>query len=163
MLWLTRVPIPMLAVNLHGVSATTMGATPAVLVNGACRLDTGLNSSVGALGSGTRANAAIGRSLKLVLQNVGGAVLGGTESSTLGSPCKFTCVAAEAEETLSYQWAPLHVTRGFAANESVVTVMAITGGPQQLVDFATRDAYTLCSLMAATLATMYQSRYPLVR
>eukprot|EP00911_Craspedida_sp_UC1_P001306 UC1_evm1s985 len=62
--------------NLHGNHATTMGATPCVIVSGPVRLIAGLNTSHGALGSGTRANACIGRTLKLVLQNVGGAKLG---------------------------------------------------------------------------------------
>jgi hypothetical protein len=64
--------------NAHGVSATTMGATPCTIVSGPVRTAAGLNSGMGALGSGTRANAAIGRAVKLVLQNVGGARLGGT-------------------------------------------------------------------------------------
>lgn len=146
--------------NIHGVGATTMGATPALIVSGPCRHQAGLNMGTGALGSGSRATC-IGRALKLVLQNVGGAVLGGTESTTLGSPSKFGLVLAEAEEQAPL-WEPVHVSRGVAAHRSAVTVHAVTGGPQQLVDFATRDALTLCTLMAASLATMYAATLPLV-
>ena len=49
---------------------------------GPARVEAGLNSSHGALGSGSAANATIGRALKLVLQNVGGARLGGTDRIT---------------------------------------------------------------------------------
>lgn len=35
--------------GLHGLSATTMGATPAVIVNGPARHEAGLNSAAGAL------------------------------------------------------------------------------------------------------------------
>lgn len=125
--------------NLHGVSATTMGATPCVLVNGPARLDAGLNAGLGALGSGTRANASVGRALKLILQNVGGAQLGGTESTTLGTPMKFTLCVAECEEELSSGWEPFHCSRGFNRGDSAVTVLAVTSGPHQLVDFSTRE------------------------
>jgi len=43
--------------NLHGVGATTMGATPCVIVSGPARHEAGLALSCGAMGSGTRANA----------------------------------------------------------------------------------------------------------
>ena len=147
------------AFNLMGVSATTMGATPCVLVNGPCRAEAGLNSGVGALGSGTRANACVGRALKLILQNVGGAVLGGTECATLGSPAKFSLVVAEAEESLASGWVPHAVEEGAQPEESAVTVLAVTA-LSQLVDFSTRDAYPLCDLFAAHLATMYSIGTP---
>lgn len=63
--------------NAHGVSATTMGATPCTIVSGPIRAAAGINSGLGVLGSGNRANAVVGRAVKLVLQNVGGARLGG--------------------------------------------------------------------------------------
>ena len=105
--------------NLHGVSATTMGATPVVIVNGPARHEAGLNYQHGALGSGTRANGAIGRALKLVLQNIGGAKLGGTESTTLGTPMKWGMCVAEWEEAAP-AWEPYHVTRGFNRGDSTV-------------------------------------------
>ena len=135
--------------NLHGVHATTMGATPVLIVSGPVQAEAGLNSSHGALGSGTRGNAVIGRALKLILQNVGGAKLGGTESTTLGTPMKFgtMCVAEAEEVAAAHGWLPYHVaSRGYNAGDSCVTVLACTSGPHQLVDFATRDAPTLLGL-----------------
>jgi hypothetical protein len=111
------------AFNAHGVNATTMGATPCVIVNGPLPESTKMNFGVGALGSGTRANASIGRSLKLVMQNIGGAVCGGSESTTVGTPMKFTmCIREDEDKCKSEGWSPLHVTRGFKADETVVTV-----------------------------------------
>lgn len=151
------------AFNLHGVHATTMGATPCVIVNGPARIEAGLNSAHGALGSGCRANATIGRALKLVLQNVGGAKLGGTESTTLGSPSKFTLCVAEAEqEVASCGWLPLHQTRGANKGDSVVTVLAVTSGPTQLVDFATRDPLQLAELLSCHLAQAYAPHMPMI-
>jgi hypothetical protein len=74
------------AFNAHGVMSTTMGASPVIVVNGPIRQRIGMNMRLGALGQGNRANATIGRALRLVLRNVGGARPGGTERSTLGNP-----------------------------------------------------------------------------
>ena len=45
-------------------------SVPPQKVNGPVRDEAGLNYKHGAMGSGSRANATIGRALKLVLQNV---------------------------------------------------------------------------------------------
>ena len=71
------------AFNIHGVTATTMGAAPVMVVNGPIRDRIGMNMKLGALGAGNRANATIGRALRLVVRNVGGASTGGVERSTL--------------------------------------------------------------------------------
>jgi peroxiredoxin len=124
------------AFNIHGVTATTMGAAPVMIVNGPIREKIGMNAGLGALGAGNRANATIGRALRLVVRNVGGAATGGVERSCLGNPMKFTMCFAEHEERSP--WAPLHVERGFEANDSVVTVFAMTGGPVHIVDQTSR-------------------------
>ena len=91
---------------------------------------------LGALGAGNRANATIGRALRLVVRNVGGASTGGVERSTLGNPMKFTMCFAEFEERSP--WPALHVERGFEPEDSVVTVFAMTGGPVHIVDQTSR-------------------------
>lgn len=122
--------------NIHGVTATTMGAAPVMIINGPIRHKIGMNMKLGALGAGNRANATIGRALRLVVRNVGGASTGGVERSTLGNPMKFTMCFAEWEERSP--WAPLHVERGFDVEDSVVTVFAMTGGPVHIVDQTSR-------------------------
>ena len=122
--------------NIHGVTATTMGAATVMIVNGPIRDQIGMNSGLGALGAGNRANATIGRALRLVIRNVGGATTGGVERSTMGNPMKYTMCFAENEERSP--WEPLHVERGFDREESVVTVFAMTGGPVHLVDQTSR-------------------------
>jgi peroxiredoxin len=118
--------------NIHGVTATTMGAAPVMIINGPIRDQIGMNMKLGALGAGNRANATIGRALRLVVRNVGGATAGGVERSTLGNPMKFTMCFAEWEERSP--WPALHVERGFNPEDSVVTVFAMTGGPVHIVD-----------------------------
>ncbi len=122
--------------NMHGVTATTMGAAPVMVVNGPIRQKIGMNMGLGALGAGNRANATIGRALRLIIRNVGGASTGGVERSTLGNPMKFTMCFAEWEERTP--WEPLHVERGFSPDDSVVTVFAMTGGPVHIVDQTSR-------------------------
>lgn len=124
--------------NIHGVTATTMGAAPVMVVNGPIRHRIGMNMKLGALGTGSRANATIGRAVRLVIRNVGGARPGGVDRSTLSSPLKFTMCFAEWEE--GSPWPPLHVERGFSADDSVVTVFAMTSGPVLIVDQESRGA-----------------------
>jgi len=111
--------------NAHGVGATTMGATPVLVVNGPIRQRIGMNMGLNALGQGNRANAAIGRAVRLILRNVGGQRPGETERSTQGSPMRYSTCFAEWEEISP--WDPLHVERGFNKDESVVTAFAMTG------------------------------------
>lgn len=145
----------------HGLCATTMGATPAIVVNGPVRDQCGINYQHGVLGSGHRANACIGRALKLVLSNVGGVKLGGTESTTIGTPMKYTMCAGEWEE-FATAWEPYHVTRGFDRDESVVTVMGVTSGPYSVVSLFAQTADELCDSMAKSLVTSYASWMPMI-
>jgi hypothetical protein len=88
-------------------------------------------------GQGWRANATIGRATRLVLNNLGGALPGGTDQSTLGHPGKFTyCIAENESES---PWPPLHVERGFASDESTVTVLA-AAAPYSMSDFFNNTA-----------------------
>ena len=123
--------------NMHGVAATTMGASPVLIVNGPIRARLGMNMKLAALGPDNRANATIGRAVRLVVRNVGGAKPGGVERSTLSNPMKFSMCFAEWEE--GSPWDPLHVERGFKAEDSVVTAFAMTSGPVQIVDQESRE------------------------
>src|SRR5439155_866885 len=60
------------AFDLHGVSATTNAPTPLVVINGPVRGKLGVNCAAGVFGPGWRANATIGRAVRLVCVNLGG-------------------------------------------------------------------------------------------
>lgn len=62
--------------NLQGIQATTNPVAPWIIVNGPIARTLGINSGMNCLGQGTRANATIGRALRLILQNIGGALPG---------------------------------------------------------------------------------------
>ena len=142
--------------NVHGVMATTMGASPVLVVNGPIRERLGMDMKLGALGQGNRANAAIGRGVRLALRNIGGARPGGTERSTFGNPMKFTMCFPEWEERST--WPPLHVERGFQPEDSVVTAFALTSGPVLIIDQVSRQAPQLAGSMGLTMASMHHPR-----
>ncbi len=142
--------------NIHGVMATTMGASPVIVVNGPIREQIGMNMKLGALGQGNRANATIGRAVRLLIRNMGGAKPGGTERSTLGNPMKFTMCFAEWEER--NPWGPLHVERGFQAQDSVVTIFTMTSGPALIVDQDSRTAAGLAGTMGLCLEAAFNPK-----
>jgi hypothetical protein len=110
--------------DLTEVQSTTHCLAPLVLVNGPARHACGpIASGFGALGPGFRANAAIGRALRLCLINLGGARPGTSDMALLGHPGKFTYSLAEDEQGSPFT--PLHVGRGFAADDSTVTVVGV--------------------------------------
>lgn len=109
------------AFNLNGQAVTTQPAGQLVIVNGPVAEAIGVHSGMGVLGPGFRANLTIGRALRLVVTLTGGGAPGRLDRSTLGHPGKLGfCVA---EDEAAGPWEPLHVERGFAPGDSVVTVV----------------------------------------
>ena len=86
------------AFNFHGSITSTGGSAQLVIVNGPVRRKLGLNSGVNLFSPGNRANATIGRAIRLVLINVCGAVPGILDQSTHGHGGKCSMVIAEHEE-----------------------------------------------------------------
>ena len=76
--------------NLHGSTASTGGSAQFIVVNGPIRTALGMNATHNVLANGNRANATIGRAIRLVLINVLGCVQGQLDRSTLGHPGKYT-------------------------------------------------------------------------
>ena len=107
---------------MHGVLATTDFASPIVIVSGPIAKRIGMNCGCNALGQGTRANATIGRTVQLVIRNIGGGLPGGVDRATLGQPGKFTYCIAEDES--DEDWVPLRVDRGLPRETSAVTLFA---------------------------------------
>ena len=108
--------------NLYAIQATTHPCAPLIIVNGPICDEIGLHGGSGAYGPGWQANATIGRAVRLVQLNVGGAYPGVGDMSTQGAPSKYTYCVAENEE--ANPWEPLHIERGFRADQSTVTVLA---------------------------------------
>jgi len=110
------------AFDLHGVSATTNAPSPLVIVNGPIRARLEINSGAGVFGSGWRANATIGRAVRLVCLNLGGARPGVVSMSTLAHPGRYTYCIGEHEE--ASPWESLAVEHGFGPDQSTVAALA---------------------------------------
>ena len=108
--------------NLYGIQTTTHPCGPLLIVNGPLIKKLGLNFSTNCFGNGRHANATIGRAIRLILVNLGGAVPGELDMATMGQPGKYSACIAENEE--NNPWNPLHIERGFSTKSSTVTVMA---------------------------------------
>src|SRR5215470_14680570 len=108
--------------DLHGVSATTNAPAPLVIVNGPIRAKLDINSGAGVFGPGWRANATIGRAVRLVCVNLGGARPGDVSMSTLAHPGRYAyCIGEHEEES---PWESLAVEHGFGPGESTVALLA---------------------------------------
>jgi hypothetical protein len=107
-----------------------------------------MNSRHNALGPGNRANATIGRAVRLVAMNVLGAKTGGMDGSSLGHPGKYTfCFAEEAPPE---GWAPLRVELGYPEEDSTVTVLAAEG-PRQVANAQNPDGWGVLKTFAAAM------------
>ena len=105
---------------VHMASASTSSPAILMVVNGPVRDQIGLNYKDGLFGPGFRANACLGRSIRLCFMNGFDARPGILDRGTLGNPSKYTLCVAENEE--DSPWEPLHVSRGFQPEDSCVTV-----------------------------------------
>jgi len=111
-------------IDIGEVQQTTHGLGPAIIVNGPAIQACGpVASGWGALGPGHRANASIGRALRLVLTNIGGAQPGLSDMAVLGQAGKFSFCLAEAEEESPFP--PIHTQSGFDRDQSTVTVVCV--------------------------------------
>ncbi|MBX9608716.1 MAG: hypothetical protein K2Y51_21025 [Gammaproteobacteria bacterium] len=112
------------AFDLAEMQSTTHCIAPLLIVNGPARRDCGgFASGFGLMGPGHRANAAVGRALRLAMMNIGGARPGVSDMALHGSPAKFSfCIA---EDEASSPFPPLHTSFGYAPDESAVTVVGV--------------------------------------
>ena len=139
------------AFDLHGVSATTNAPAPLIVINGPIRHALEVNCGAGVFGPGWRANATIGRALRLVCVNVGGAVPGVVSMSTFAHPGRYTYCIGEREE--ASPWESLAVEHGFAPADDTVAVLA-ADAPLTVYDQRSRTAPDLLATIAASLAVI---------
>jgi hypothetical protein len=144
--------------GLHHVASGHSGATIIVLVNGPIAGRLGINATNNVFGPGVRANASIGRALRLVLMNCLRYHPATADAATFGTPGKYTCCIAENEE--NHPWEPWHVERGFRPEDSTVTLFAAStmtqiwthGNAEQLL-LAVADAMSFIGSIAITSQT----------
>jgi len=141
--------------NLQAIQATTNPVAVWVLFNGPAAHRLGVNATYNCIGQGAWANATIGRALRLILQNVGGALPGEMDRATQGQPGKYTFCCAENEA--DSPWEPLHVERGYRREASTVTVIGAEGTMN--MNTHSKDADELLRVIAETMVHPPSNEY----
>ena len=108
--------------NFHSHTATLSGAVQVTIVNGPQRRRLGINSQDGVFGPGWRANATIGRALRLTIRNVGRSVHGEFDRSAFSHPGRYSMCFGENEE--DSPWPTLSEDAGLPHDTDAVTVYA---------------------------------------
>ena len=134
--------------TLHGVLCTLFFSGPVIIVNGPITKSIGMNWGHNVFGQGNRANATIGRTLQLVVRNVGGGRPGEIDRAVFGNPGKYTFCFAEDET--DPEWEPLHISRGCTAGSNAVTLHH-GHGTQAFADDTARSADQLAKSLSMSL------------
>jgi hypothetical protein len=137
------------ALNLNAMQSTTHPTAILILINGPVADKLSIASGPGCFGPGWRPNVTIGRALRLCLFNIGGGFPGEGDRATQGNPAKIAfCVAENVQES---PWEPYHVEHGFAADDSVVTVIACEG-PHNVQDHYSIGGEGVLTTMAGAMS-----------
>ena len=146
-----------LAIASTGVTSLFSSATSMcrmVVANGPICKEINMNSGLSALGPFNQANAVIGRAWTLISKNLGGAILGESYLGDLGNSTNYNNLCcAENEDALPEGWAPLHVQKGFRAEESVISIL----GGWSLLNYAAYKPHPHHEIMANQLVSFETS------
>ena len=135
--------------NLYSLNATTSSVSPLLIVNGPVRQELAINCGYSLFGGGNfRANATIGRAVRLCMRNIGGAIEGIVSKSTMGQAGRLSACIGEWEERSP--WPPLHVQRGLELEQSAVTVFG-SQGTLNLTNVWCKTAEGLLTVLAHSL------------
>jgi hypothetical protein len=147
----------------HGPATSTGGSAVLMLVNGPIARELEVNCGDNLFGPGWRANATLGRAVRLVMRNVIGTIPGKLDRSTLGHAGKYTyCIAENEAES---PWPAVHVERGFRPDQNAVTVFAALAPHQvsnQLSNTAEGVLTTIADSMHISGSVTGQPQYAVV-
>ena len=135
--------------NLHGIQVTTHCVSPLLIVSGPLAAAMNIRGGAGMFGPGPWSNGVVGRALRLLLLNAGGAKPVEIDKSTMGHPAKFSFVMAEDEA--ASPWSSLREDRGHSGEISTVTVVGAEG-PHNINDHESTTAEGLLTMIASSMA-----------
>ncbi len=138
--------------NLHGNLATTNAVGPVVMVNGPIADKIGMNKKKNVFGQGNRAHAAIGRTLQLLVRNVGGGIPGEIDRAVFGNPGKYSFCFAE--DDTDPRWTTYAEDQGFSRDASTVTLFP-GDGVTPIIDHISREPEDLCQTYINSLLATY--------
>ena len=145
--------------NLASVQCSTGAHSPLLIINGPIRDQIRVNYSSGAMGHGWQANATIGRAIRFILMNIGGARIGTSDMTTLGMAENFTYCFAENEE--QNPWMPFHVEQGFGAEDSTVSVMGAYS-PEHVSDHVGIEPEEILAVAADAISRITRFHLPAI-
>jgi len=137
--------------NLNGVQGTMHGVAPLMIVNGPYAKKIGIHGGNGCFGPGFRANASIGRAIRLMLLNLGGGIPGVGSATVFSTPLRYTaCLTENAERS---PWETLAVSRGYSNDDNVITC-AMVESPRLCYDDVSQEPERLLIGIADSMAAM---------
>ena len=146
-----------LAIASTGVTSLFSSATSMcrmIVANGPICKEVNMNSGLSALGPFNQANAVIGRAWTLISKNLGGSILGESYLGDLGNNTNYNNLCcAENEDALPEGWTPLHVQKGFKAEESIISIL----GGWSLLNYAAYKPHPHHEIMANQLVSFETS------
>lgn len=145
-------------INLRGVNATTHPVAPLVIVHGEAVNALGFNAGLGAFGPGNRANATVGRAVRLSLLNVAGARPGAGDASTQGQPSKFSYCVAENTPKSPSSWEAYPASRGLDSASAVTVTCG--ENPHNVQDHDCLSATQTAEQIASVMATLGSNNAP---
>jgi hypothetical protein len=136
---------------LNGVQGTMHGVAPLMIVNGPYAAKIGLHGGNGCFGPGFRANASIGRAIRLMLMNLGGGIAGVASATVFASPLRYTaCIT----ENMEYSpWDSLAVSRGYSPEDNVITCVMVES-PRLFFDDVSHEPERLLIGIADSMTAM---------
>jgi hypothetical protein len=137
--------------NMNGVQGTMNGAAPLMIVSGPYAQTIGIHGSNGCFGPGFRANATIGRAIRLMMMNLGGGIAGVASATVFATPLRYTaCITENIERS---PWESLSVSKGYAADDNVITC-AMVESPRQMFDDVSQEPRRLLTGIADSMVAM---------
>jgi hypothetical protein len=137
--------------NMNGVQGTMHGAAPLMIVNGPHAQKIGLNGGNGCFGPGFRANASIGRAIRLMMLNLGGGMAGLASATIFATPLRYTaCITENVEKS---PWESLAVSKGYAGTDDVITC-AMVESPRLCFDDVSQEPGRLLTGIADSMVAM---------
>jgi hypothetical protein len=137
--------------NMNGVQGTMHGVAPLMIVNGPYAQKIGLHGGNGCFGPSFRANATIGRAIRLMMLNLGGGIAGIASATIFATPMRYT--ACITENTERSPWETLACSKGYAATDNVITC-AMVESPRLCFDDVSQEPQRLLNGIADSMVAM---------
>jgi hypothetical protein len=137
--------------NMGGVQCTMHGVAPLMIVNGPYAQKIGIHGGNGCFGPGFRANATIGRAIRLMLLNMGGGIAGLASATVFGSPIRYT--ACLTEHSARSPWQSLAVSRGYTPEDDVITCVMVESPRLHFDDVSTEPERLLTGIADSMTST----------